>query len=1041
MHTLTGWFIRNPVAANLLMALILFLGIQTVLSIRIEGFPRVPPETVEISVIYPDATAEQVDQLVTQKIEQALEGLEGVRSITSQSSNGFSSISVRRAGGAELQAVLDRVRLRVDGLTDLPRQARRPVIETSAFDFPALYVNLHGPADPATLQTLAQRLKEELLAQPELSRLQIWGLIPRNLRIELDPDRLRQFGLTIADVTAAIQTNSLDFQAGQLRTDGGTIFLRADDRALYAPDYAALPIIERSDGSHVPLGDLAIVEDGFAEGDYLFRLNGEPTVGMEVLVGQKENLLDISRVVRGVVEDFEPQLPPSISASVWGDSAGYISDRLALLRSNGVQGLLLVTLMLSIFLNVRLAFWVALGIPVSVASAIAVSGSQWVDYSLNDVTTFGLIIALGILVDDAVVVGESVFEERRRIADPIKGTELGVERVAVATVFGVLTTIAAFYPMLLIDNPLGQVLAGFSGIVIFALIFSLIESKFILPAHLAHTRINDDRTYLPARFWGAVQDVAQSGLSWFRDTIYEPILVRSVRHRYAVLILFIAAATAGLGLMIRGQVQTVFFPEVPGQVITVSLEMDARAPFALTRANIERIEQAGRDLNEELQQNAGMEAPPIETFFTIIEGAGGAQIFAELLPVAERPDVAVLDVVRQWRERVGAVEGATELEFTGSEALAGGFQIRLVSRDTDLLRQASGEMRAFLATLDGVSNIRDSLDGGQPELRLRLRPEARNLGFTAETLASQIGHGFGGSEVARVRRDGAELRVIVQNARAARDTIDDLMQSHLRSTTDAWVPLVTVAEIESNYASGAVTRRDGKRMNAVLASIDRSIVAPEEVGQAVFEQLVPDLSAKYPSVEIFAAGELEEMGEIRGGLINALILAAVLIYVLMAVPLKSYWQPFVILAIVPFGFIAAAVGHMIMGVSLSLLSFFGMLALTGVIVNDSLVMITRYNQAREAGEPVSEALRTAGTARFRAIFLTTATTVIGLMPLLTETSEQAQYLIPAAVSLAFGELFGTALMLILVPVLIAVAEDAIGLFRPAPRPEEGVALQ
>ncbi len=1032
MHALTGWFIRNPVAANLLMALILFLGVQTAFSIRIEGFPRVPPESVEITVEYPDATAEQVDALVTQKIEQALEGLEGVRSITSQSENGVARLSVRRAGGEQLQAVLDRVRLRVDSLTDLPSRARRPVIEASAFTLPALYVNLHGPTDPATLQTIAQRLKEELLAQPELSRLKIWGLLPRHLRIEIEPERLRQYGLTIAAVADAIRANSLDFQAGQLRTEGGTIFLRADDRALYAPEYAALPIIERPDGSNVPLGDLATIEDGFLEGDFLFRLNGAPTVGMEVLVGQTENLLEISRVVRHVVEEFEPQLPPSISATVWGDSAGYIADRLALLQSNGVQGLLLVTLLLSIFLNVRLAFWVAMGIPVSVMGALAVSGSRWVDYSLNDVTTFGLIIALGILVDDAVVVGESVFEERRKTKDPIKGTERGVQRVAVATVFGVLTTIAAFYPMLLIDNPLGKVLASFSGIVILALIFSLIESKFILPTHLAHVPLDEHRRHLPARLWGCVQDGAQAGLTWFRDTLYRPLLVCSVRHRYAVLILFVAAATAGLGLMAKGKVQTVFFPDVPGQMITISLEMDARAPFALTRANIDRIETIGRTLNVDLRDRAGMDRAPIQTFFTIIDGAESAQIYAEMLPVAERPDVQILDVVREWRERVGPVEGAAELEFTGSEELAGGFQIRLVSRDTDLLRQASGEMRRFLATLEGVSNIRDSLDGGQPELRLRLRPEARNLGFTAETLAAQIGNGFGGLEITRVRRDGSEVRVVVQNARAARDTIDDLMQVRLRSATGAWVPLLTVAEIEGSYASGTVTRRDGKRMATVAASIDRSLVAPEEVGQAVFEQLVPEITARYPSVQVIAAGELEEMGEIRGSLVNALILAAVLIYVLMAVPLKSYWQPFVILAIVPFGFVGAAVGHMIMGVSLSLLSFFGMLALTGVIVNDSLVMITRYNQARGTGQNIPEALKTAGVGRFRAIFLTTATTVIGLMPLLTETSEQAQYLIPAAVSLAFGELFGTALMLILVPVLIAIAEDVLALLRSSP---------
>ncbi|MEL7025746.1 MAG: efflux RND transporter permease subunit, partial [Pseudomonadota bacterium] len=458
-----------------------------------------------------------------------------------------------------------------------------------------------------------------------------------------------------------------------------------------------------------------------------------------------------------------------------------------------------------------------------------------------------------------------------------------------------------------------------------------------------------------------------------------------------------------------------------------------RAPFSLTRENLDRIEAEGRAMNEEWQAYFGMEEAPIQSFFTIMDSTGG-QLFAEMIPVADRPDVPILDMVWAWRERVGDVEGATELEFTGSESLAGGFQIQLISRDSDRLAEASAEMRGFLARLEGVANVRDGLTGGQPELRLRLRPEARSLGFTPETLASQIGFGFGGAEVTRIRRDGTEVRVLVLNNDATRDSIDDLMSLTLRSNTGAWVPLPTVAEIDGVYAPGAIDRRDGQRVNIVAATIDRSTVAPEEVGQAVFEQLVPELVQRYPGVRVVPAGELEEIGEIQGGLRNALILAAVLIYVLMAVPLKSYWQPFVILAIVPFGFVAAAVGHLIMGLPLSILSFFGMLALTGVIVNDSLVMITRYNQAREEGQSVDAAIQDAGTGRFKAIFLTTATTVIGLMPLLTETSEQAQYLIPAAVSLAYGELFGTLLMLLLVPVLIVICEDIIGLFRAAPSP-------
>lgn len=1023
MHAMTGWFIRNPVAANLMMALILFLGVMTVFTIRIEGFPRIPPDSIQITTEYNGATAEQVDELVTRKIEQALEGLEGVRSITSRSGDSTSFVSIRRAGGQDLQHLLDKVRLRIDAVTGLPTNVRRPVIDAAGFDFPALYVNLHGETDPATLQTLARRLKEDLLSQPELSRLNIWGLIPREMRIEVYPERLRQLNLTVSDVVSAIQANSLDFQAGTLRTAGGNIYLRADDRAQYAGDYAKLPVVERANGSTVPLSDIAMITDTFVDGDFLFRLNGDATIGMEILIGQKENLLEISKVVNRVVTDFAPQLPSGIYATVWGDSASYISDRLNLLTSNGVQGLLLVLLILSIFLNVRLAFWVAMGIPISVMGALAVAGTKWVDYSLNDVTTFGLIIALGILVDDAVVVGESVYEERRKTKDPIVGTENGVNKVAVATVFGVLTTIAAFFPMLLIDNPLGKVLAGFSGIVILSLTFSLIESKFILPAHLAHTPFDAKPRYLLTRGWAKVQNAAQVGLNWVRDNLYLPALDTSLRHRYAVLILFLAAGLLGLGLIGKGKIKTVFFPDVPGQIITVNLEMDARAPFSLTRDNVQRIEDLGNALNIELQKSAALDAPPIRTMFVIISSAESAQIYAELSPVIERSGVETLDIAREWQRRTGQIEGATELEFTGSGALGGGFQLQLLSKDPDLLRQASTELRSFLAGINGISNIRDAMAGGQPELRLRIRPEARNLGFSAETLASQIGYAFGGAEVQRIRHDSSEIRVLVQNARPARNTVDDLLQTRLRSDTGAWVPLTTVAEVNGSYVAGMKHRLNGQTVNTVAAAIDRSVVSPAEIAQAVTEQMVPLLAQKYPSVRVSLGGELEEMAEIQSGLLRALLLASVLIYVLMAVPLKSYSQPFIILAIIPFGFVGAAIGHLIMGLPLSLFSFFGMLALTGVVVNDSLVLITRYNQNRTSEMDVIAALHEAGIGRFRAIFLTTATTVIGLLPLLTETSEQAQYLIPAAASLAFGEIFGTALMLILVPVLIAIAED------------------
>lgn len=867
MQSAVRWFIHNPVAANLMMAFIIFLGVMTALTMRIEGFPRVPPESVQISTAFSGATVDQVDELITQKIEQALEGLAGVRSISSQSANGISIVSVRRAGGQDLQTLLDKVRLRIDGIPDLPKNAKRPVIDTDGFDFPALYINLHGDTDLATLQTLSERLKESLLAQAELSRLKVWGIQPREIRIEIEPHLIQQFALTLADVVEKIRANSMDFQAGTLRTQGGTLYLRTDNRAHFSHEFAVIPIVERPDGSVVRLGDIASIRDTFLEGEFMFRFNGELTTGMEILVGQKENLLEISAAVNKVVDVFKPQLPSGTQITVWGDSASYITDRLALLKSNGVQGLLLVTLILSVFLNVRLAFWVAMGIPVSVMGALAVAGSSWIDYSLNDITTFGLIIALGILVDDAVVVGESVFEQRRKHQDSFKGTEAGVEKVAVATVFGVLTTIAAFAPMLLIDNPLGKVLAGFSGIVILALIFSLIESKFILPVHLAHIDMESDQNrpprFLLTRLWRQIQQVAQRGLTGFRDRIYVPTLAVALQQRYAVLVLFISAGIFGLGLIGLGKIRTVFFPEVPGQLIRVDLVMDARAPFQLTRRHIEHIQAAGSALNHDLQQRAGLGAPPIRGMFLIAPSAGSAQLFAELTPVAQRPEVAVMDIVHEWRERTGVLEGSTELVFSGSEDVAGGFQLRLQAKDPQQLAAASNELKAFLGEIEGISEIRDSLVTGQPELEIKLRPEARTLGFSSESLASQIGYAFGGAEVQKLRRDGSELRVLVQNAGPARDNMEDLLQTRLRSETGTWIALHSVADIDGSYVAGTVHRLNGKRVNTISAAVDRTHTSPEEIDQAVFQRFAVQLQARYPGVQLLRAGELAEMSSVK----------------------------------------------------------------------------------------------------------------------------------------------------------------------------------
>ncbi len=1025
MHALTRWFIHNPVAANLIMLLILAAGYLTLSGIRIEGFPKLPPDTVTISTTYTNAYTNQVDEQITQKIEQALEGLDGVKKITSVSVSGLSEIHIQKNESHDLQKLLDDTRLRVDGITTFPRSADKPVISRVEFDYPAMYILLDGKTDQKTLYKLSRQLKETLLEQPEISRLRILGEKIPEIRIETNPAVLEKYNLTVGDVSQKIQEASLLFESGLLKTKGAHISLRADNQAYFRENFALIPIIENSDGARVLLGELATIIDTFKEDEVIVRFNGQSAVAMELLIGRKENLLIIADVVNKVIEKVEMQLPPEVSISTFGDSSIYITDRLNLLKENAFLGLALVVFLLALFLNTKLALWVGVGIPISIAGALAVMGTKWIDYSLNDVTTFGLIIALGILVDDAVVVGESVFSERERNRDPLIGTEKGVSKVATATVFGVLTTVAAFSPMMLIDSALGKILGTFAGVVILALLFSLFESKFILPAHLAHIDIEKGKCsrFRFVRYWNISQTAAQNGLHWVRDHIYKPVIEWCIQQRYAVFIIFLALAILGIGAIEKGKVKSVFFPEIPGQIITVKMEMDARAPFQLNVANMDTIERIGNELNVWYVDQQITETAPIRSIIKVVEGARNGELYAELAPSVNRPKADMLEILREWQKRVGTLEGTTSLQFSAAEDVAGGFELLLFSKDETSLEQASGELISYLSKIKGVWNIRDSLKGGQPEIHLKLKPEASHLGFTAQDLAVQIGNRFGGAEVQRVQRSNREVKVIVQNNEAARKSLNDLMQTRLKSRQGEWFPLSSVAEFVSSYASDYIERRNGNRVNTVRAFIDKSTVSPSEVSQSVFKEFAPKLNKKYPSVEIKAGGELEEMGSIKGSLIRALILTAILIYVLMAIPLKSYTQPFIIMSVIPFGFIGATVGHLIMDVPLSLLSFFGMLALTGIVVNDSLVMMTRYNDARREGQDVPTALQSAGVGRFQAIFLTTVTTVAGLTPLMYETSEQAQYLIPAAVSLAYGEIFATAITLVLIPVIIAMIED------------------
>ncbi len=1009
------------------MLFILVAGGLSLSGIRIEGFPKIPADSVSIRVVYMGASAKQVSEGITQKIERATEGLAGVKKTSSISYAGLAEITIQKQPGYDLERLLGDVKTRVESLSGLPQSAERPIITRAAFNFPAMIFQLYGDADRDTLQKLGERSRQVLLAQPEISKLKLWGNKKREISIALDPERLEAFNLGMNDVANALNSNNVKYRQGEIKSSVQKISIQADHQSLYLKDFANTPIKTNTDGSSVLLKDIAHLHDGFVDDNVQVRYQGKPAIGLEILMAQKGNIIEISEAVERVKKQLTSEFPDNVKIDIWVDQSHYIKDRLALLQSNALYGLLIVFVLLALFLNVKIAFWVAMGVPISLAGTIAVMEMDSVAYSLNDITTFGFIIVLGILVDDAVVVGESVYEEREKNSHPITATEKGVERVATATTFGVLTSIAAFYPMLLIDNPLGKVLASFAGVVIIALLFSLLESKLILPAHLAGIAMNKTTpSNLFSNGWAKVRQLFDSILNKVNHSIYRPLLSMLLVYRYATLIVFISLATLGIGLIYTGTIRTVFFPEIPGNYISVSMEMDTQAPFTMTMKNAEILEKNIDQLNQQFVKQGIIDTPPIKRVMTAVVGSNSVQVWAELIPTKIRSTNKSLKstaIADKWREMTGALEGVDKLTFSGLEDMgSGGFQLMLYADNSQVLEAATKILMQSLSAYSGVNDVYNELQNGNSEIRLVLKPEARHLGITQEALARFVGDAYGGLEVQKILRDSNEINVVLRYPKSWRQSLDRLYRSRIQTASGNWLPLSSVAEFNSVYIPAAIMHRNGQKTTLVNASLDKNVVSPAEIFEKLKQHTIPDLQSKFPGLMIKPAGELEETGVLKGSIVKAMLLALLLIYILLAVPLKSYWQPLIIMSVIPFGFAGAAFGHYLTGIQLSVLSFFGMMALTGIVVNDSLVMLTRFNQLYDEGKTLDEALIEAGSGRFRAIFLTTVTTVGGLLPLLNETSEQAQYLIPAAVSLAYGELFATAITLILVPLLVRIVK-------------------
>lgn len=765
-----------------------------------------------------------------------------------------------------------------------------------------------------------------------------------------------------------------------------------------------------------------MVKDDFANKHYLTRYNGNPSVGLDIKMFGKSNITAVAEEVRDIVAEFKQSLPENIHMELWNDQSEPIKNRLSLLMNNSFQGVILVIALLALFLNIRVALWVGVGLPVIFSGAMILMEDAFFGMTLNEMTTFGFIMALGIVVDDAVVIGESIYEEREKRGATIESTIMGAKKVATPTTFGVLTTMVAFMSISLVEGELGKIFAQFAYAAAFCLFFSLIESKLILPSHLAHVRMHSNsKGRSIGAYWNRLQNTVLAGLSYFTHHYYKPFLAMTLRYRYAALALFVSFFILVAGALPSGKIKAVFFPEISMDFIQVNMVFKDDAGYGLVQREALVLETLSQELNQVLVSEYDLEVDPIQNLLTETTD-NTATITAGLSANNERP-ITAGDIAKRWQAMQPALEGIESINFEADMINDKDISIDLRSRNSQTIQLAGQALVKELATVSGVSGIKNGLTSAQMQVDVNVNPEGIAMGLTNAELMNQLKLAYQGYEIQRVQKEQNEVKVKIQYPDQRRENLDDLQYANIRLANGRVVPLTSVANLSTKYVSKGIERINFSRVNQVTADVDKQVISPEEVTAMLKQGILTQLKQQYRDLEIEISGQQKEQDDITQSLISVFVVALIAIYALLAVPLKSYLQPVIIMFAIPFGIIGALLGHMLHDIAVSLLSLFGILALAGVVVNDSLLLISRYNTGREAGLSVTDALLESGTGRLRAILLTSTTTYFGLLPLLTETSPQAQFLIPAATSMGYGILFATIITLLLIPALVMVNED------------------
>jgi len=1036
MRGLAKWSVNNRVTVNLIMIFILVAGLFAVTRMRREMFPQFALDMVNITVVYPGASPEEIEEGIVVKVEERIKGIEGIIKTYSGSYEGYGSVTAELETGADVQTVMDDIKTEVDRIDTFPEEAEEPVVIEIVNRDPVIYVAIYGEVSEKLLRQIAERIRDDLVDTKPISMANLVGVRNFEIAIEVSEENLRRYGISFDYVANKIRSWSVDLPGGAIKTAHGEILVRSKGQLYTGREFENIPLITQPDGTVIRLGQIARVIDGFEDADIKTRFNGQPAALVQVNRTSKEDVIAIADVVRRYVANERTSMPTGIELSTWFDLSVMVRDRIDLLLRNGSQGIFLVFIILALFLNLRLAFWVSVGIPISFMAAFVV-----LDFSgetINMISLFGFIMTLGILVDDAIIVGENIYTHSKRGKNSREAVIDGLKEVGGPVVMAITTTVVAFLPLMFIAGIMGKFIAVMPKAVIAILIVSLGEALIILPAHLEGAlRKTFSKVGRSLAWHERLRTRVETGLKTVIENFYTPAIKYVVKNRYFTFAIGVGVLVISLGIIRGGYVPFVFMPKGESDWVIAEISYPLGTPFSLTGQTIEHLERTAFELDARFEGFAKQKDRLVTNVFSLVgaiprrdwkppeNGGHVGQVWIELVASEHRPKLSVNQVITEWRRLVGEIPGLDSLSFFTMDGGPAGnpIEIKLIGKDFDQLQQAAEELKAEIGTFPGTYDISDDFKPGKLERRVAIKETARSLDVNMADIARQLRQAFYGDEALRIQRGKDDLKVLVKYAETDRNSLSGIEEMRIRTADGREIPIGEVAEIKQGRAYSVIRRSDRKRVITVISDIDEATANASQIVTELRASFLPDLLKRYPGLKFDLEGQEKRTRESLDSLKKGFALALMGIFLLLASQFRSYMQPVIIMIAIPFGLIGAIIGHLVMGLHFTIISIFGIVALSGIVVNDSLILIDFINRAVRNGVDVDTAVIESGRDRFRPVLLTSLTTIGGLFPLLLERSFQAQFLIPMAVSISFGLLAATVLTLLFVPAVYLIVRD------------------